>query len=175
MTASLGTYVHVSDGLKECVTGWFTSHVCVKAISVSIFPSSSWTLTPFPFLLPFFILTRRFPLFSAHSLSCLYYVISASVPPGNFKEGTHAQKHFPSLLQAAGICRQLLEFQMPLLFAKHTPRQTSSPCLFVHEKASTTVVNLMFWAAASAAPLTSHTWWDDEMVCSTAAFMISSR
>lgn len=58
-------------------------------------------------------LSEHFPLFSAHSLSCLYVVIS--VPPGNFKEGTHGQRRFPSLLQAAGICRHPLEFfcQMP--------------------------------------------------------------
>ena len=164
MTASLGMYEH--------------AHVCQGAlcdwmIYWIISSSSLWTLSPFPFLRP--SLTRRFPLgFSAHSLSCLYSVISASVPPGNFKEGTHAQNPFTSLLQAAGICKQLLEFLSDAfsLFQTHSPPSKVHPsrCLFVHENTFFSVLD----GSICTPPLTSHTRWDDEMVCSTASFMISS-
>lgn len=141
-------YVRACRRVRKLECEWLNDfpHVCVQkpaevTAATSIFPSSFWTLIPFPFLLAFIIVsssspTRRFSsLVSAHSLLFTLCYLCLR-PSGGFLRGTHAQNHFLSLLQAAGICRQLLAFfrQMPFLLSKHTLFKTSSPCLFVHER-----------------------------------------
>lgn len=88
---------------NECVFGWFSSQVCGYKPSKSTFfitasLSCVWTFT---LCLSSFISFS----FSQQQFSALFIqrYLSLCVPPGNFKEGIHAQKHFPSLLQASGI------------------------------------------------------------------------
>ena len=138
-------YVHTHVCLKawqECVVEWISSLSTSQSLllSLSVF-------------LCFLLI-----------LSCLYLVIS--VPPGNFKEGTYGLKRFPS---PPGCWYLQTPFGIFLSDAssKHTPLlRLISLCAWTDFLLLLSV--LMFWSAASAATLATHTRWDDEMVCSTA-------
>lgn len=56
---------------------------------------------------------------STHSFTCFALLSLHNGPFGNVKEGTRAQKPIPPLLQAAGICKQALEFFCQMLFHPH--------------------------------------------------------
>lgn len=115
------------------------------------------------------------------SCLCLFLSPLTLPPPGNFKEGTHALLSSRLLVFARSSFRNFF-YQMPFLFSQTHPPPPPSPnliSLFLSlscMKRKKVVVDVTSWTAASAAPLTSRTRWDDEMVCSTAAaaFMISS-
>lgn len=65
----------------------------------------------------------------------------------------------------------LWNFSVRCLLQTHPPLRLISPSLCARTDFSlllSLLLVLMFWSAASAATLTAHTWWDDEMACSTA-------